>query len=313
MSSQLAHSTTTSDRAIDVRGPVLGALVVVLLVTWLFWDFFSRQVLWAVRQQSDWGHTLIVPLIAGYFVYLNRKELLARPFKTTWVGFIPILLGVGLYTLSALGPQVLSHHNLRGAGVALTIFGIALLFCGFRAMLWLWFPIAYLCVFGQTISDRFMQIVTFRLQDITARGAHVALLVLGLDVDREGNTLMIVDADGNMKPLNIAEACSGMRMLMAFMALGVAMAYTGLRRFWQRALVVIMGLPTAIFVNILRVVSLGLLSLIDTDFAAGDFHSFVGLVWLVPAFVIYLGVIWVVRHLVTEQPDEEGRAPAAPA
>ena len=130
-------------------------------------------------------------------------------------------------------------------------------------------------------------------------------MVIGTDVDREGNTLFIFH-DGARLPLNIAEACSGMRMLMAFMALGVAMAHTGLGRFWQRAVVVLMGIPTAIFVNILRVVSLGLLSLVDSDLAAGDFHSFIGLVWLVPAFLIYLGVIWIVRHLVTEGP-----APAA--
>ena len=89
-------------------------------------------------------------------------------------------------------------------------------------------------------------------------------------------------------------------MLMAFMALGVAMAYTGLSRFWQRAILVVMGVPTAIFVNVLRVVTLGLLSKLDVDFAAGDFHSFVGLVWLVPAFLIYLGIMWIVKNLVTE-------------
>ncbi len=52
--------------------------------------------------------------------------------------------------------------------------------------------------------------------------------------------------------------------------------------------------------NILRVVTLALLTLIDTDFAAGDFHSFIGLVWLVPALFIYLGLMWVIRHIVVE-------------
>jgi exosortase len=277
-----------------------------LLLIWLFWDFFRSQFRWAVEEQADWGHTLVVPFIAGYFVYLRRDQLLAKPFRTTWAGFLPILLGLAVYSVCTIGPQALSHHNLRGAGVALTITGLVLLFYGFRAMRWLWFPLAYLFVFGQTISYRLMEYATFELQDLTARGSHVVMMLLGIDVDREGNTLYLFD-DGLRKPLNIAEACSGMRMLMAFLALGVAMAYTGLKRVWQRALVILMGIPVAIVVNVLRVVTLGVLTLIDANFAAGDFHSFVGLVWLVPAFLVFLGVIWIVRNLVVET----ATAPAA--
>ncbi|MHC4446499.1 MAG: exosortase/archaeosortase family protein [Planctomycetota bacterium] len=280
-----------------------GAGVVLLIALgWLFWDFFLRQVRWAVDYQADWGHTLVIPLIAAYFVYLRRHELLREPFRTTWVGLVPVVLGVAWYVTCTLGPVTLHHHNTMGAGVAMTLFGLVLLFFGFRAMRWLWFPLLYLVVFGQTISERLMNIVTFELQDLTARGSHLVLMLLGLDVDRLGNTLLVFD-EGVSKELNIAEACSGMRMLMAFLALGVAMAYTGLRRFWQQAALVILAVPTAIVVNILRVVTLAMLSLVDADFAAGDFHTFIGLVWLMPAFLIYLGLMWILRRLVVEESE----------
>ena len=193
----------------------------------------------------------------------------------------------------------------------MTLFGLVLLFFGFRAMRWLWFPLLYLVVFGQYVSERLMNIVTFELQDLTARGSHLVLILLGLDVDRMGNTLYVFD-QGVSKPLNIAEACSGMRMLMAFLALGVAMAYTRLRHIWQQAALVILAVPTAIVVNILRVVTLAMLSLVDADFAAGDFHTFIGLVWLVPAFLIYLGLMWILRRLVVEE-NEGARAGAVAA
>jgi exosortase len=133
-------------------------------------------------------------------------------------------------------------------------------------------------------------------------GAHHALVLFGLDVDRDGNTLTVYNDLGEAMPLNVAEACSGMRMLMAFLALGVAMAYTGLKYFWQQAVLVLMGVPTAIFVNILRVMTLSMLALVNADFAAGDFHSFIGLIWLVPAFLIFLAIMWVVRQAVVESP-----------
>jgi exosortase len=299
--------------ALDLRGPWLACVVLLGLLTWLFWDFLATNYRWAIQQQADWGHTLVIPFIAGYFIYLSRDKLLAQPFKTEWFGLVPMVLGVAWYMTCTLGPMTIRHHNLQGAGVGLTLGGLALLFCGWRAMIWLWFPLVYLVLFGQFISERFLHIVTYQLQDITARGAYF-ILALFFDVQISGNTITLFD-DGVPKPLNIAEACSGMRMLMAFLALGVAMAYTGLKHRWQQIALVLLAVPTAIFVNVLRVVTLGLLSLMDSNLAAGDFHSFVGLVWLVPAFMMYLGLIWILRHTVVDVQASTGSSPdlTAPA
>ncbi len=288
------------EKIAELRGVLLGGSILLATVVFVFWHFLAKQFLYAIRQQADWGHTLVIPLIAGYFVYLNRQRLLSTRFRTTWIALLPIVLGTAWYVFCWLGPRAVRHHNLQGAGFSLTLFGIVLLFCGFRGMAILWFPLLYLCVFGQTISDKLMNYVTHPLQDYTARGAHVCLNLLGIDTDRTGNILSVWDG-GEPKQLNIAEACSGMRMLMAFLALGVAMAYTGFSRFWQRAVLVLLGIPTAIVVNVLRVVTLAFLSLYDTNFAAGDFHTFIGLLWLLPAFLMYLGEMWILRKLVIEE------------
>ncbi len=272
--------------------------------SWIFWDFLQRQFWFAIQQQADWGHTLVIPFISGYFVWLCRGKLLRKPFRRAWSGIVLIFLGLGWYTLCALGPTAMHHHNLMGFGVGLTLLGICLYLFGWRAMLYLWFPLVYLFIFGQSISDRFMEIITFKLQDIASVGSYYGLTLLGLDVTRSGNTLEILYND-TAHPLNIAEACSGMRMLMAFLALGVAMAYTGLPYLWQRISLVVLALPIAVFVNILRVMTLGLLSIANTDFAAGDFHTFVGTLWLIPAFLMYLGIVWILKNLVIEEEEEE--------
>ncbi|MCH8004914.1 MAG: exosortase/archaeosortase family protein [Planctomycetes bacterium] len=295
----------------QLRGLLLGGAILTAVFVWVFWHFLASQVRIGITQQADWGHTLIIPLVAGYFVYLNRHRLLETGFRTSWVGLIPVVLGVGWYTFCWLGPPTVRHHNLQGAGLSLTLFGIALLFTGFRAMTLLWFPLVYLCLFSQTISQRLMEVVTFKLQDITARGSHICLNLIGIDTDRSGNVLYVWDwNEGVSKPLNIAEACSGMRMLMAFLALGIAMAYTGFKHYWQRVVLVLMGIPVAIFVNILRVATLAILSIFDTNFVAGDFHTFIGLIWLVPAFLMFLGVMWILRHMVIEQPEAPAAGPA---
>ena len=81
------------------------------------------------------------------------------------------------------------------------------------------------------------------MQDWSAIGADLLLNTIGIDTDRTGNVLTVHMSDGTMHPLNVAEACSGMRTLMAFLAIGVALAALGLPRWWQRVLLVAAGVP----------------------------------------------------------------------
>lgn len=278
----------------------LGA-VVVLAFGWTFSEFVGTQFRWALREPSDWGHTLAIPLIGFWLAWIRRDDLEKTPFKTEWFGLVPLLLGVAWYAICVVGPQALWHHNLRGAGFGVALFGLVLLVFGWKAMRILWFPVAYVTIFGQTISKVAMDMVTLRLQDVAAAGAHVLLNLIGFDADRSGN-ILTVWSNGVAHPLNVAEACSGMRMLVAFLALGVAMAYAGLPRLWQRVTLVALGVPVAVLVNVLRVVTLGLLGIWNVNAIQGEFHTFVGLVWLVPAFLLYLGMLWILRHIVVEAP-----------
>lgn len=294
-----ASAATTEVGQTPLSRRLLATGVIAALLAALFFNFFYRQVQHALDKPSDWGHTLVIPLIALYFVYLQRERLAATPLRTTYLGLVPIFLGVAWYMLCSFGPRAIIHHNLQGAGVGLTLFGVLLLCFGWRAMRYLLLPLIYFVLLGVTISDRFMTEVTHKLQDWAAKGAHVLLTIGRVDNDLTGNVITIWNG-GQSYPLNIAEACSGMRMVIAFLALGVLLAVTSLRHHWQRILLVLMAVPTALFVNVLRVITLALLTFIDKDLAAGNFHEMIGLLWLVPALGIYLGIIWVLQRLVIE-------------
>jgi exosortase len=292
---------------VSPRTALLAGVAIVALFVGVYWDWFLKQARFAIDFPADWGHTILIPGIAGWFVWLKRDRLLSEPVRPAWEGLLVLVLGLAGYALCTLGPASLHHHNIRGLTVGLTFFGLVLLVLGWRWMRWLWFPIVYVVAFGQTVSERFMSLVTYRLQDISAKGAYVLLSLFGMDVDLSGNVLT-VHSGGTPHMLNVAEACSGMRMLVAFLALGVAMAYVSLPMTWQRITLVVMGVPVAVFVNVLRVTSLGLLTLIDGEFAAGEFHHFIGLLWLVPAFLLYLLVLWVLGKLVVPDSPEAGHA-----
>ncbi len=294
---------TPSPSPVKPATAALWAGMLLAITIWIFWAFFERQFRFAIEQQADWGHTLVIPFIAGWFVWLNRDRILESPLQPSVTGLIIMAGGLAWYSVAALGPAWLRHHNLMGMGVGAAIFGIVLAFCGWRAMRYLWFPVAYLVVFGQTVSDRFLDIITFQLQGIATIGSEYGLALLGYDISREGHTLSIHEESGRVIPLNIAEACSGMRMLVAFFALGVAMAYRGLDTLWQRITLVVMAVPTAVFVNVLRVMTLGILSIYDSGFATGEFHLMIGMLWLIPAFFIYLGVMWILKNIIVSNED----------
>ena len=104
-----------------------------------------------------------------------------------------------------------------------------LLLLGPAMMRILWFPIAFM-VFAIKVSDAIWSIIASKLQSIAAQGA-VMLLELtsgltGVHATLRGST---IDLDyGQLNPptpMGVAEACAGMRMLMAFLALGVALAF----------------------------------------------------------------------------------------
>jgi len=300
--SDVSLSPRTQGTPVRVQLPAaigFGALLAALLAV-VFFDFFRQQVTFAVRQPSDWAHTLLVPAVSGYFIWLRRKELSElQPFTPCWLGLLPIMLGVGWYLLCVFGPKPLFHHNIMSLGILLTLVGIAWVLFGTKAMRWLWFPIGFLWAFGQTLSEVMLNKITFQLQDIAAVGAYFLLTIIGMEVDRNGNTL-VVWSGGESFPLNVAEACSGMRMLVAFAALGVFLAATNLTRFWQRALLVSAAVPIALAVNIVRVASLGVLSQFNRNFIDGEVHEFIGVLWLIPGLFLYMGVLWLIQRLMVE-------------
>lgn len=296
----MAADGTTAPATLSPRVAASGGLAIAVVFSAIFFDFLRRQVAFAVEQPADWGHTLVIPAVGVWLAMRNRNALLAEPFRPTLWGLVPLFLGTGWYMLCVFGPAPLFHHNLQGAGVGLSLFGIVLGLFGWRAMRWLLFPLAYVVIFSQTVSEKLLNVVTFRLQDWAAIGADVTLNVMGVECDREGNVLWVLSG-GQAKPLNIAEACSGMRMVVAFLALGTALSYTSTRRWWKRAILIAAAVPVALGVNVLRVVTLGMGSLYDVAFAQGDFHAFIGLLWLVPAFLLYLFLMWILERAFPEE------------
>jgi exosortase/archaeosortase family protein len=75
---------------------------------------------------------------------------------------------------------------------------------------------------------------------------------------------------------------------MAFVALGVAMAYLHYRPVWQRLVLLASTIPIAVFCNIVRVTATGFIYVvIHPKYAQGIYHNLLGLAMLPLAFGLY--------------------------
>jgi exosortase len=280
----------------------------------LFWRWFETQGHHSIENLQDWGHAFAIPLISGYLAWRERDAILRTPVVAFWPGLCPLLLGVVSYFFFIVG---VSNHMLQGAAMILALCGLVMLVGGpglFRA---LFLPIAFLA-FGVTISEQVMIKVTFQLQLLASHGSFLVLSVLAATklffVEVDGNTIKML-YEGREIPLNVAEACSGMRMVIAFLALGAAVAVLACQEWWQRILLVMLAIPVALLLNVVRVVVLALLSLIDPDLASGDVHMLIGTLLLVPGLFMFLGLVWTLNRVIADDaPKVVAKAkPAKPA
>ncbi len=292
------------------RWAAIGLLLVGFVA--LFHQWFYTQHLHSIEKPQDWGHSYVVPLISLYMIHQRRAEIARTPVRAYWPGLIALLTGAACYFFFSVG--ALRNHMAQGFSMILALFGVVLLLLGPAMMRHLFLPIAYLG-FGVTLAERVLIHIEFKLQMIAAKGGEVALAlagtVLGFSVQRAGNTLEMLTNSGQTLELGIAEACSGMRMVVAFVALAAAVAIIGCRHWWQRIAIVLLAVPVAVLLNVVRVMVLGLAQLIDPQLATGDVHIMIGTLLLVPGFMMFLGVLWALKQIIPD--DEDDAKPKAQA
>jgi exosortase len=273
----------------------------------LFFRWYMLQAKLSWMQLEDWGHAFFVPFFSGFLIWRERARLAAIRPEPYWPGLIALFTGIAAYVHFLVG---YNNHMAQGFSMILTLFGLVLVVLGLGAMRIVFLPITFL-VFMIEVSKMVMILITAPLQTIAAHGGYIGLSlvapIFGYTVDRAGNVLHVTTQAGKDIPLDIAEACSGMRMVVAFVALAAATGLLGCRFWWQRLALLLLALPVAIFINVVRVVVLGLLSLINPELASGEAHTFIGTVLLFPGFGLFWLAKWALDKIVDAPP-----APVAP-
>jgi exosortase len=258
-------------------------LVLIGLILWLYAGVLARLAhqWWT---DPNFSHGFFVPIFALYVVWQKRDSLRNVPTAPTAWGLAVLLFSLGTLILGVLGAELfLSRFSL-----IMLLVGLVLFLHGWEMLRALLFPLAILLLMVPIPSIVLNQI-TFPLQMLASKLSAWILPFLGVPVLREGNVINLP-----AMPLEVADACSGIRSLLSLTCLAVMYGYLLEKRMRIRVILALASIPIAVAANGLRIVGTGLLvQYWDPEKAEGFFHAFSG--WLI--FVVSLLMLFGVHRL----------------
>jgi len=257
--------------------PRIAAWLAILgLLSWsygaTFLDLVSRW--W---NEQDYVYCFLVPPFSVLLLWLRRSMIPERFQGSLWG--IAFLVAAGLMRLAGAYAQL---PLLDAESIVLCVAGIVVLLGGWPAIAWAWPGVIFLA-FMVPLPSFIATMLSEPLQAIGARTSTYILQTLGIAATARGNIISLPNAD-----LGVQEACSGLRMLMLFMAVGTGAALVVPRPSWERLILILSAAPIAVIANVARISLTGVLYVTaGPEWGELVFHSLAGY-FMMPLAVLLL-------------------------
>lgn len=247
------------------------------LIAWFWHDWAEMADQW--WNSSTYNHILLVPAIVGWLVWLRAKELAQLAPSSWWPGLLLVAGAVSLWLLGAM-----SGLNLaRQLGAVMALQGAAIALLGPRVSMGLLFPLAYL-LFLVPFGDELVP----ALQTITAKLTIALTHWSGIPAEIEG---VFIDTPAGL--FEVAEACSGVKFLIAMIALGTLVAHVCFERWGRRSVFFAIAVVLPILANGVRAWgTIYIAQFQGVEFAKGFDHIFYGWVFFAIVMAVLLALGW---------------------
>jgi exosortase A len=267
------------------------AWAVLFGLAWADWAEMARQ--W--WDSSTYNHILLVPAILLWLVRLRWRELMALGPVAWWPG-LALIAGAMLGWLAGAAAGIILVSQL-GAVAMLQAVTVTLL--GPRAGAALLFPHGYM-LFLVPFGDEIIPL----LQSITAELAVGLTHASGVPAVVDG-----VFIDTPVGLFEVAEACSGVKFLVAMVALGTLVAHLCFASWKRRAAFMLAAVVVPVLANGVR--AWGTIYIAQSQgvaFAAGFDHIVYGWIFFALVMAAVLGLAW---RFFDRSPDDRLVDPAA--
>ena len=229
------------------------------------------RTLWRTWLHNDnYSHGLLIPLVSGFLLWRHRRALRASVGRPSAWG-LPVL-AAGLLALVA-GTRA-DFTMVQGYSFVIVLLGLVLHFFGRATARQALFPVAYL-IFMSPLPPVLANDISFRLKAWVVNFSTAAARWMGIAVAREGMTLHLPTG-----AVAIENPCSGLRSLVAVLALATLLAYFARRGgMVRRVALVLSAVPIALAANWVRITLIVLAAnYVSVAFATGAMHDISGYV-----------------------------------
>jgi exosortase len=271
-----------------------GQFIVLGLLLVLLYDHIAVKLVTDWVTLPDFSHGPLIPFFALFLLWDKRRELRSTPIVPTWAGIWVVALGLFQLLLGVLGADLFIQRTsfvVLTAGLIWTLLG--------KAMLGRLKFVLFVLLLAIPLPTILFNQITFPLQILASTCASYLLPLARVPVLQEGNIIQLP-----AMPLEVAEACSGIRSLMSLFTVAVFFGYFLERTTWRRVVLAFSSIPIAVTANVARIFGTGLcVQYWDPDKALGFFHEFSG--WLM--FVVSLSCLYLVHVAMRVLAPERGR------
>lgn len=192
------------------------------------------------------AHCWLLPPLAAWLVWSQRAGWSQRPRRVDPKGWW--LLGPAL--LLHLAGAALMIDSWSAASMALAVPGAAWLVLGGERLRGMW-PVLWLAAFCVPLPLYVEGRLAFTLKEVAVAGGSWLANLAGADVVRSGDMLQPRGVDG---ALYVADACSGLRSLLAMLTLAYCLAFfLGAPRWLRRATLLLAAPVMAVVANVVRI------------------------------------------------------------
>ena len=257
---------------------------------WSYWPTLGILVA-AWNREPDYSHGYIVVPLALWFLYARRDSYPGSSPGLAWPGIFVLVLALGCRAVGGM----LGVDAVDGWSILLWVAGVVWLFAGWR-VLWWSLPSVVFLVFMVPLPYRAERLLSLPLQRIATKLSCWTLQVLGVPSLAEGNVILVNDF-----PLQVEEACSGLRIFIGIVAVAFAYMVLVRRPLWEKMVLLFSALPITLIANTARIVGTGLCFQWASEESARKFaHDTAGLVMIPFAACLFALVLLYLRRLVYE-------------
>lgn len=230
-----------------------------------------------------WSQGMLLPPLAFYLAWVQRHQTLARRAQPDARGLAVTAFACLTFILGNLA----SEFFLMRLSSVILLTGIAWTFWGLPRLRTLTLPILLLATMVPLPTIVYNSIAA-PLQLFVSGVSSSLAQQMGIAVFRDGNIIQLANVS-----LGVADACSGISSLSALTVGSILLGYLVCSSRLCRVAVVLIAIPLAVCVNIVRVTGTAVLADHNQELAMGLFHSFSG--WLV--FVIGFSLLYLFARL----------------